>query len=166
MSLVETELAYLQQSDQWANGDALYEDCEVDHGKGGRDEHLSVWSHLLGDGKHKGKGHSASQAAVHHDELLQPVQLFDPEPVSDGDQQEDPEHPEDQAAGDGAGDERPVPLVDVVDGEYSQEEEYHHFSAVGDHVSRTSHCCARAFRDVPLHVVLHGDATKGDAEDA
>ena len=51
------------------------------------------------------------------------------------------------------------------DGEDPHKQEDHHLGHVGQHVSRAPDGYARVLADVLLHVVLHGDATKGDSED-
>ena len=87
-------------------------------------------------------------------------------PVSNGSEEEYTDDPEEEAAADGADDEPPVPLVVCVEGVDSEEEEDHHLCTVGQHVGGAADGGAGAVRDVLLHVVLHGDATEGDAEDA
>ena len=62
----------------WLDGDALDEDSPVDHGQGGGHEHLGVRGKLLLDEQDQSKGHPASEATVHHDELLRPVEFLDP----------------------------------------------------------------------------------------
>ena len=53
----------------------------VDHGQGGRDEHLGMGSNFFTDEKHESECYSTPQPPVHHDELLRPVELLDPVPV-------------------------------------------------------------------------------------
>ena len=70
---------------------------------------LGMWGKTLFDEKDKSESDSPPQAAVHHDELLRPVQLLDPVPVCDEGEQKNSNDTENDAGKDGADYKPPVP---------------------------------------------------------
>ena len=70
---------------------------------------LGMWGKTLFDEKDKSESDSPPQAAVHHDELLRPVQLLDPVPVSDIGEEENTENTTYDTGEDSADHEPPVP---------------------------------------------------------
>jgi hypothetical protein len=126
---------------------------------------------------------SAAESAVHHDELVDALELVQTIFVGEGGEDEDACMKEDilngmvnvilkesltdgsvdRAEDNGEYDERPVPFVVVMNRGDPKEHEDDGLRRAREHFHRVLHRRLRLGADVPLHVVLHRDAAKGDA---
>ena len=90
------------------------------------------------------------------------------ESVSVGNTNEDnhSDAPEDGAEDNGEDGEPPVPDMFIMDGGHAQEHEDDGLGGAGQHLHGVLDCCLRLVGHVSLYIILHGDATECDGQNA
>ena len=80
----------IEEFDQRFDSDSLDKNCPIDHGDCRRHKHVSMGKFFPVNEQDQGKGHCASQSAVHHHKLVHKGQFVKPILVGNPDQNEHP----------------------------------------------------------------------------